>query len=144
MTKKKVVGKVGEFNIGFRPERHCSIEDPEMRHGRKSKPKRFNGYKRHVATDLDDDLILACVVTPANHPEEEAAAPLQVDLERQGLGSIAELYIDRGYLSSPVVSAIRKAGGAVICRPWGLAPGAVFSKQDFTLNLREKTLGQVP
>lgn len=28
---------------GVAPERRCSIEDPEMRHGRKSKHKRFNG-----------------------------------------------------------------------------------------------------
>lgn len=125
---------------GVAPERRCSIEDPEMRHGRKSKHQRFNGYKRHVATDLDDDLILACAVTPANRPEAEAATALQADIERQGLGPLDELYIDRAYLSSPVVPAVLKAGGAVLCRPWGLAPGAVFSKQDFQLNLRAKTI----
>jgi hypothetical protein len=111
-----------------------------MRHGRKSKHKRFTGTKRHVATDLDDDLILAWAVTPANRPEDEAAAPLKADIERQELGPIAELSIDRGYLSSPIVSAIRKAGGTVLCRPWGLAQGEVFSKQDFQLNLRERTI----
>lgn len=125
---------------GVAPERHCSIEDPEMRHGRKSKHKRFNGYKRHVALSLEDDLILACALTPANRPEDEAAAPLKADLDHQELGPIAELYIDRGYLSSPVVPAVLKAGGAVICRPWGLANGELFSKQDFKLNLRDKTL----
>jgi hypothetical protein len=125
---------------GVAPERRCSIEDAEMRHGRKSKHKRFNGYKRHLATALDDDLILAGAVTPANRPEDEAAEPLKADIDRQELGSIDELYIDRGYLSSPVVPAVLKAGGAVICRPWGLAQGEVFSKQDFTLNLREKTI----
>jgi hypothetical protein len=125
---------------GVAPERQCSIEDPEMRHGRKSKHKRFNGYKRHVATDLDADLILACAVTPANHPEDEAAAPLQADIERQKLGPIAELSIDRGYLSSPVVPAVRKAGGTVICRPWGVTRGERFSKQDFHFDLRAKTL----
>jgi hypothetical protein len=125
---------------GVAPERRCSIEDPEMRHGRKSKHKRFNGYKRHIATDLDADLILACAVTPANRPEDEAAAPLKVDIDHQELGPIDELYIDRGYLSSPVVPAVLRAGGAVICRPWGLATGEVFSKQDFKLNLRDKTL----
>jgi hypothetical protein len=125
---------------GVAPARRCSIEDAEMRHGRKSKHKRFNGYKRHVATDLDDDLILAGAVTPANRPEEEAAEPLKADIDRQELGSIDALYIDCGYLSSPVVPAVLKAGGSVICRPWGLAQRAVFSKQDFTLNLREKTL----
>jgi len=40
-----------------------------MRHGRKSSSKRFNGYKRHIAADLDTDLIVACAVTPANRPE---------------------------------------------------------------------------
>ncbi|MDP8999663.1 MAG: hypothetical protein M3O46_06085 [Myxococcota bacterium] len=34
-------------------ERRVSVEDAEMRHGRKSKSKRFNGYKRHIAADLD-------------------------------------------------------------------------------------------
>jgi hypothetical protein len=125
---------------GVAPGRRCSIEDPQMRHGRKSKHKRFNGYKRHVATSLDDDLILACAVTPANHPEEEAAVPLTADLERQKLGPIGELYIDRAYLSSTVVPAVRKAGGTVICRPWGLAQREVFSKQDFHFNLRDKTI----
>jgi hypothetical protein len=125
---------------GVAPERRCSIEDAAMRHGRKSEHKRFNGYKRHLATELEDDLILACALTPANHPEEEAAAPLRADIARQELGPIDELYIDRGYLSSPVVAAILKAGGAVFCRPWGVANGEVFSKQDFTLNLRDKTI----
>ena len=49
---------------GVAPDRRISIEDKEMRHGRKSKTKRFNGYKRHIATDLDTMLILACAVTP--------------------------------------------------------------------------------
>jgi hypothetical protein len=35
------------------PERRVSVEDGEMRHGRKSKSKRFNGFKRHSASDLD-------------------------------------------------------------------------------------------
>ncbi len=125
---------------GVAPERRCSIADPEMRHGRKSKHKRFNGYKRHVATDLDDDLILACAVTPANRPEAEAGEALKADLDHQEMGPIDELYIDRGYLSSPVVPAVRKAGGAVLCRPWGLTRGEVFSKQDFKLNLRDRTI----
>jgi hypothetical protein len=111
-----------------------------MRHGRKSKHKRFNGYKRHLATELEEDLILACAVTPANHPEDEAAEPLKADIERQELGPIAELDIDRGYLSSPVVPAVLKAGGTVICRPWGVATGEVFSKQDFKLNMRDRTI----
>ncbi len=133
-------GAGGRLREGVAPARRCSSEDPAMRHGRKSKHKRFNGYKRHVAISLEDDLILACALPPANRPEDEAAAPRKADLDHQELGPIAELYIDRGYLSSPVVPAVLKAGGAVICRPWGLANGELFSKQDFKLNLRDKTL----
>ena len=51
---------------GVAKDRRVAVEDPEMRHGRKSKSKRFNGYKQHIATDLDTTLILACAVTPAN------------------------------------------------------------------------------
>jgi hypothetical protein len=78
---------------GVAPDRRVSVEDREMRHGRKSKSKRFNGYKRHIATDLDSDLILARAITPANRPEEEAAPELQRDIEQMGR-SIAELNID--------------------------------------------------
>lgn len=66
------VGKV-QIRQGVAQDRRISIEDPEMRHGRKSKSKRFNGYKEHIAADLDTNIILACAVTPANVPEEEAA-----------------------------------------------------------------------
>lgn len=35
---------------GVAEDRRVSIEDAEMRHGRKSKSKRFNGFKQHVST----------------------------------------------------------------------------------------------
>ena len=57
------------FDSAFQDE--LSIEDSEMRHGRKSKSKRFDGYKEHIARDLDLPILLACAVTPANRPEEE-------------------------------------------------------------------------
>jgi hypothetical protein len=55
--------------FGVAPDCRVSIEDREMRHGRKSKRKRFNGYKRHLVRCLDSGLILACAITPANRPE---------------------------------------------------------------------------
>ncbi|MDJ0719860.1 MAG: transposase [Prochloraceae cyanobacterium] len=38
---------------GVAKDRRISIEDGHMRHGRKSRSKRFDGYKRHVLKDLD-------------------------------------------------------------------------------------------
>jgi hypothetical protein len=124
---------------GVAAERRVSIEDPEMRHGRKSKSKRFNGYKRHIATDLDTDLILACAVTPANRPEEEAAPILKADLERQGR-RIAEMHIDRGYIASPVVGDVLADDGDVVCKPWVPRNGKLFTKADFKINMRDRTI----
>ena len=64
---------------GVAEDRRVSVEDSEMRHGRKSKSKRFNGFKQHIATELETDLIVACAVTPANRPEEEAVPALEED-----------------------------------------------------------------
>jgi hypothetical protein len=124
---------------GVAPDRRVSVEDREMRHGRKSKSKRFNGYKRHIATDLDSDLILAGAVTPANRPEEEAAPELQKDIALQGLG-IGELNIDRGYIASPLVDEILAAGGEVICKPWASRNGETFTKAAFRFNMRDRTI----
>lgn len=124
---------------GVATERRVSIEDPDMRHGRKSKSKRFNGYKRHVALDLDTGLIVACDVTPANRPEEEAARSLTQDIERQER-RIEELHCDRGYIASPVIGDIIADGGEVLCKPWVPRNGDLFTKADFKLNLRDKTI----
>jgi len=40
--------------------------DPEARFGRKSATKSFYGYKEHLATDADSELITAVSVTPGN------------------------------------------------------------------------------
>jgi hypothetical protein len=125
---------------GVAPERRISISDGEMRHGRKSKSKRFNGFKRHVAADIDNKLILACAVTPANRPEEEAAPELQRDIELQNL-RIAELHIDRGYINASTVDRVLNAGGEVLCKPWvARNSNALFTKNDFHVDMRRLTI----
>lgn len=124
---------------GVAPDRRVSIEDAEMRHGRKSKTKLFHGYKRHIAVDLDTTLVVACAVTPANRPEEEAAPELKADIDRQER-AIAAMYCDRGYIASPVVAEVLDDGGEVICKPWVPRNGDLFSKADFTINLRDRTI----
>src|SRR5262249_3639984 len=54
------------------PDRRISIEDVDMRHGRKSSAKTFNGFKEHFVLDLDSHVTREVVVRPANEPEHAA------------------------------------------------------------------------
>jgi len=126
---------------GAAEEWQVSLEDPEMRHGRKSSSKRFNGFKEHIATDLDSGLILACAVTPANRPEEEATPALADDLRRYDQ-SIGELSVDRAYVTSDLVREVRASGGQVLAKPWRAANtnGDFFVKTDFKIDVRRGTI----
>lgn len=124
---------------GVAQERRVSIEDSQMRHGRKSKHKRFEGYKQHLAAALDLDLILAAGVTPANRPEQEATPALQADIERLGL-CVGELFIDRGYINSSLVDDVLARKGEVVCRPWNSKNGDLFTKAEFRLDLRRRLI----
>ncbi len=46
------------------PDRRISIEDADMRHGRKSSSNTCNGFKEHVALDLDSKVTREVVVCP--------------------------------------------------------------------------------
>lgn len=110
-----------------------------MRHGRKTKTKRFNGFKRHIATDVDRGLILACAITPANRPEAEAIPSLTTDMDRRGL-TIDQLLIDRGYINSTLVDDVLRRRGTNVCKPWTSQNGGQFPKSAFSLNLRDRTI----
>lgn len=126
---------------GVAKDRRVSVEDEEIRHGRKSRSKRFNGYKEHISADLDSGLILACAVTPANQPEEEATPQLAVDMQQQDI-RIAELYIDRAYVNSELVRDIQRSGGDIVCKPWSGQNNRadLFNKSDFKLDMRTMTI----
>lgn len=124
---------------GVAQDRRISIEDSAMRHGRKSTSRRFDGYKRHIAADLDHGLIVACFITPANQPEHEALPALRDELHAQGY-AIKDLFIDRGYISSPIVNEVVARRGTVFCKPWQNQNGTLFAKRDFKLDLRTRTI----
>jgi Transposase DDE domain/Transposase domain (DUF772) len=128
-----------QIREGVAPDRRISIEDEEMRHGRKSKSQLIDGYKRHIGTDLDSDLILACAVTPANRPEAEATPAIEEELAAQGL-VVDELFIDQGYAGSSLAQSTLDRGGKVHCRPRVSNNGEFFRKEDFTLDLEAMTI----
>lgn len=117
---------------GVAPDRVVSTGDPEMRHGRKSHSKLFNGYKRHIA--VVDGLILTTAVEPANVREHEPAERL-LDAVKQH-GEIAVVDIDRGYLASPAVEQLHDFGVVINSRAWHTTNRGFFTKDDFRIDMR--------
>ena len=116
---------------GVAADRMPSISDPEMRHGRKSKTKRFDGYKRHVA--VVDGIVVGTAVEPANIREHAPTKKLLTAAARHG--NIVVLDIDRGYLPSPEVERLHRRGVAVNSRPWNVSNQGRFTKDNFKIDL---------
>ncbi len=124
---------------GVAKDRRISIEDPDMRHGRKTKTKAFNGYKRHVAIDMATRMVHAVALRPANKPERDALPELWDELCEQGL-DIESIYIDRGYIGSDVIVEVLDAGVDIVCRPWTQRNKGLLTKGDFVFDLRSRTV----
>ena len=68
---------VPRLHRGTRADRIISTVDPEMRHGRKSRHQRFDGYKLQAsATNTREPLITAVEVAPACEQDGPQARPL--------------------------------------------------------------------
>jgi hypothetical protein len=128
-----LTGPAPALRRGVARDRRISIEDSQMRHGRKSRSVLFDGYKRHVLRDLDTGLIPAVGITPANAPEASVTGDITADLQAAGW-RLAELHIDRAYLSSALVRD-RGPDLAVFCKAWRVRnTGGRFAKDQFSLD----------
>jgi len=110
------------------PERRISIEDADMRHGRKNSAKTFNGCKEHFGLDLASHVTREVVVRPANEPEQAAVALLVETLEKPP--GLRQLDIDWGDMASPRMTPWAEQGVSIVARPWPQG-GTHFTKDDF-------------
>jgi hypothetical protein len=122
---------------GVAEDRVCSVGDPEMRHGRKTRTQAFNGYKRYIVTSVDAPLVLAAEARPANVPEKESVPSLLEQVS--GMGELDELFIDRGFLAHPEIAKLDRKGVKIRCRPWrDQTKQGRFGKRDFNIDLRRR------
>lgn len=135
------VGEDGcpKLRRGVAPNRRITIEDDQMRHGRKSRSQRFDGYKRHVLKDLNLGIVRAVGITPANRPEASVTESLALDLESQQV-TLEELHIDRAYLTSHWVKE-RSPELKIICKSWRVRNGKYFEKVAFNLDWENHLIG---
>jgi Transposase DDE domain len=123
---------------GVAKERRISVEDGQMRHGRKSRSVLVDGYKRHVLQDLDSVLIRAVGITPANVPEASVTPAMSDDLSHQQV-CLKELHIDCAYLSSQLVRQ-RSRDLEIYCKAWPVRTSKHFSKQAFLLDWQRQII----
>jgi Transposase DDE domain len=118
---------------GVAPDRVVSVVDPEMRHGRKTSSQRVNGYKSHLLTDHETELILGVGVTPANHPDGPQAAGLLAEAKAAGV-AVAEVLGDTAYGDGDTREAIEALGAKITAKTQPPASTGKFAKTDFIID----------
>jgi hypothetical protein len=110
---------------GVAKDRQCSVVDPEMRHGRKSSSKRFNGYKAHVAVEPTSGMLTAIETTEGSLFDGAATEAI---LEQT---NPAVMCGDNAY-SSPAHRAAALEQGTAILTP--TAEAKPYDKDNFALD----------
>jgi transposase len=120
---------------GVATGRLLSVHDPEMRHGRKSASKRFDGHKAAVATDTDEPLITAVAVLAGNAPDAEGALELVEQSEANTGCAVEETMGDCAYGSGETRQAFAEAGRTLIAKVPSASNQGCFPKTAFVLDL---------
>jgi hypothetical protein len=123
-------------------QRICSVTDPEMRHGRKSASKRFDGHKIGVGVDVESQLIAGVDVMEGSAADDEGSLEL-AQASAQALDAEAdevEVLADCAYGDGENRERFREAGielKAKVPAPGG--SGDYFKKTDFVIDLGAMT-----
>jgi hypothetical protein len=117
------------------PDRVISHADPEMRHGRKSVSRRFDGHKLDVMVDEASELVLGVDVRAGNAGDGEGAAPLLADVQTVEGIEVKTLLGDMAYSDGDVRQAVEETGATMVAKVPPVTNGGRFPKTDFDIDL---------
>jgi len=120
---------------GVARDRVVSVHDPEMRHGRKSASKRFDGHKAAIAVDTDSQLITAVTVLPGNSPDCEKGLELTEESEANAGAEVDEVIGDCAYSSGATREEFAEAGRRLIAKVPSRRRGDQIPKEEFRIDL---------
>jgi transposase len=120
-------------------DRLVSVHDPEMRHGRKSASKRFDGHKAAIVVDTDEPLIVAVAVLAGNAPDAEGALALVEQAEANTGCAVDETMGDCAYGSGETRQAFADADRTIIAKVPTVTNQGYFPKTAFVLDLEART-----
>ena len=124
---------------GVAADRLVSVHDPEMRHGRKSARKRFDGHKAAVAVDTDEQLITAVTVLPGNAQDDERALELVEQSEATTGCAVEESLGDGASGDGQTRQAFADAGRALVAKIPAEGATGQLPKGAFVLDLAAGT-----
>src|SRR5437870_5653469 len=120
---------------GTEKDRLISVHDPEMRHGRKSASKTFNGHKTAVAVDMDSQLICGVEVLAGNAGDQEKALDLVHQAERVMEAQVEETVGDCAYGGGPTRKAFADEQRLLTAKVPASHNGECFPKTAFAIDL---------
>jgi hypothetical protein len=124
-----------QIKQGTEKDRLISVHDPEMRHGRKSASKTFNGHKTAVAVDMDSQLICGVEVLSGNAGDQEKALELVHQAERVMEAQVEETVGDCAYGGGPTRKAFAEEGRLLTAKVPASHNGDCFPKTAFVIDL---------
>jgi hypothetical protein len=118
-----------------------SATDPDIRHGRKSASKRFNGHKADVATDTDTQIIVAFDVLPGDAPDAKNALAMVEAAEENTQQSVEQTSADCAYGGGPTRQAFAEAGRDLLAKvPQEASRNGLFAKSAFDIDLEQDSV----
>ena len=93
-----------------------SVHNPELRHGRKSSRRRFNGHKAAIVVDTNSQLITAVDVLPGNALDNLGALDLVEASETSTGSAVEEAMGDTAYGDGGTLQAFADAGRQLVAK----------------------------
>ena len=128
-------GSGPQIRDGVARDRIVSHSDPEMRHGRKSASRRFDGHKLDVMTDEDSELVLGVDVRDGNAGDGDGAASLLAKVQATDGVEVERLLGDMAYSDGDVREAVEAEGVELVAKVPPVTNAGRFPKTDFTVDL---------
>ena len=125
---------------GVAPDRVVSHSDPEMRHGRKSASRRFDGHKLDVIIDEASEIVLGVDVRAGNAGDGEGAAPLLSKVTGTEGIEVATLLADMAYSDGDVREAVEAQGTELVAKVPPVTNSGRFPKTEFHIDLAAGTV----
>ena len=126
---------------GTAKDRMPSATDPDVRHGRKSKSKRFKGHKAAVVTEITTGIIVGLDVLAGNDADSTGALDLTKQAEEITEMKVEETLGDCAYGSGATRREFEDEGRTLLAKvPHENDNRGMFTKSQFNIDLGANTV----